>query len=354
MHPKHASDPFRHPLAARLSRRRFLVGVAVAALATAFLAACGSGDEAVEATTTDSQFPVTIQHAFGETTITSAPERVVTVGFTDHDVLLALGVIPVGLRDWYGDYPLGVWPWAQVALGDERPTKLAGELDFEGIAALEPDLILGLYVGLTDDEYATLSQIAPTVAQSGDHANYATPWQEMTLTAGRALGRLPEAEGLIAGVETRLAEARAQHPQFAGLELVYAGMAEGEQFYVETAASTRVAILTALGFVVPPEINDLATDSFYAEISAEQLQLLDRDVVFWELGAAEGTRPLIEGHPVYALLDAAREGRSVFVDDPVLAGALAHADVLSIPYFLDAIVPRLAAAADGDPATSSD
>ena len=208
-------------------------------------------------------------------------------------MLLALGVVPVGLRDWYGDYPQGVWPWAQPALGDQSPTKLASELDFEAIAALNPDLILGLYIGLTQDDYATLSQIAPTVAQSGDHANYATPWQEMTLTAGLSLGCRVEAKALIASADERIASIRAEHPEFEGVQLVYAGMAEGSQIYVETAESTRVAILTSLGFVVPDEINALATDSFYAEISSEQLHLLDRDLVFWELGAAEGTRAAI-------------------------------------------------------------
>lgn len=338
------------------TRRQFITGVGAAALAAAFLAACGSDDDPAEedAAAGEAGWPVTIGHAFGETTIEAEPKRVVTVGFTDHDILLALGVVPVGLRDWYGDYPMGVWPWAQDALGDAAPTKLTGELDFEGIAALKPDLILGLYVGLTEDEYTTLAGIAPTVAQSGDHPSYGTPWQEMTRTAAQAVGRTAEADRLIAAVDDQIARVREEHPEFEGLELVYAGMAEGEQYYVETASSTRVAILTSLGFVVPEEINELATDSFYVPISPEQIKLLDRDVIFWELGAAEGMRPVIEANPLYQSLDAAHEGRAVFVDDPVTAGALAHADVLSIPFFLDTIVPRLVAAIDGDPATSSD
>lgn len=352
--------PVRTPSPAPIegsTRREFITGAGAAALAAAFLAACGTeeGEQPGEDVASGGAgWPVTVRHVFGETTITEQPQRVVSVGFTDHDILLALGVAPVGLRDWYGDYPQGVWPWAQQALGGARPTVLSAELDFEAIAALDPDVILGLYVGLTAEEYETLSQIAPTVPQSGDHANFGTPWQEMTRTAGQVLGRSREAEQLVAGVEERMAQVRREHPEFEGLELVYAGVAEGEQYYVETAGSTRVAILTSLGFVVPDEINALATDSFYAPISAEQLRLLDRDVVFWELGAAEGTRDTIESNAVYQSLDVAREGRAVFIDDPVLAGALAHADVLSIPFFLDTIAPRLAAAVDGDPSTSSD
>jgi iron complex transport system substrate-binding protein len=341
-----------------ITRRRLLTAVPALGIIAAGLS-CGDDDsepggDPSPTGTTANAFPVTIKHAYGETTIDSAPQRLVTVGYTDHDILLALGISPVGLRDWYGDYPQGVWPWAQQALGDEQPAKLTGELDFEAIAALEPDLILGLYVGLTEQEYGSLSRIAPTVAQSGEYENYSTPWQEMTRTAGQALGRQAAAEDLIKAVEDRIAGIREEHPEFSGKELVYAGVAEGGQFYVETSGSTRVNILTSLGFVVPAEIDALATDSFFAEISSEQLRILDRDVVFWELGATEGARPIIEADPVYRLLDAAREGRHVFVDDPVVAGALAHADVLSIPFFLDRIVPRLVAALDGDPATSSD
>src|SRR5262245_4842552 len=109
--------------------RRFLAVLAVAGIA---LAACGS-DEAADppetagetpgttaataaapaATTAAAAFPVTIDHKYGSTTIPSEPQRVVSVGFVDQDTILALGVKPVGIRDWYGDQPNAVWPWAQ-------------------------------------------------------------------------------------------------------------------------------------------------------------------------------------------------------------------------------------------------
>lgn len=126
------------------------------------------------------------------------------VGFTDHDVVLALGVVPVGLRDRYGDHGHGVWPWGEGPLGGAAPELLvAEELNFARIAALEPDLILGLYGGLERGEYETLARIAPTVARSGEHAAFGTPRRDMTRVAGRALGRSGEAEALIAGVERR-------------------------------------------------------------------------------------------------------------------------------------------------------
>ena len=44
-----------------------------------------------------------------------------SVGFAEHEGLLALGVEPVGVRDWYGDQPYATWPWAQDELGDQQP-----------------------------------------------------------------------------------------------------------------------------------------------------------------------------------------------------------------------------------------
>lgn len=42
-------------------------------------------------------YPLTIEHAFGETVIESKPERVATVGWENQDTPLALGVAPVGV-----------------------------------------------------------------------------------------------------------------------------------------------------------------------------------------------------------------------------------------------------------------
>ena len=85
-----------------------------------------SGPAATEAVPTDAAaaFPVTVTHALGSTTIESEPQRVVTVGVTEQDTVLAVGVTPVGVTDWYGDQPYATWPWAQDELGDAQPEVL--------------------------------------------------------------------------------------------------------------------------------------------------------------------------------------------------------------------------------------
>ena len=157
MHLLHASA--RSP---RRGRRGRLGAAALALLVV--VAACSSGDDDTDADTAASSdatsgadpattaggsdgtadsaaFPVTIEHKYGETTIEAPPERVVSVGFADQDLLLALGIVPVAIRDWYGDQPFATWPWATPALGDAEPDRVAihrAELRADPIARSRP------------------------------------------------------------------------------------------------------------------------------------------------------------------------------------------------------------------------
>jgi len=60
------------------------------------------------------------------------------------------------------------------------------------------------------------------------------------------------------------------------------------------------------------------------------------------------------GGPVCADLDVHTKGREVFLDsyDHALGGATSFVSILSIPFLLDELVPMLAAAVDGEPATA--
>ena len=199
------------------------VALAAAAL---LAAACGGDDDAgrpsessaataITTADSDAAFPVSIEHKYGSTTIDAEPARVVSVGFNDQDALLALGVIPVGIRDWYGEQPFGTWPWAQDELGGAEPELLSPngvELNVEAVAALDPDLIVGIYSGMTQSEYDLLSAIAPTIAQPSEFVDYGTPWQEQTRIVGRAVGKVQLAEDLVTSIEDRYASICASTP----------------------------------------------------------------------------------------------------------------------------------------------
>ncbi|MGH8929479.1 MAG: iron-siderophore ABC transporter substrate-binding protein [Egibacteraceae bacterium] len=324
--------------------------------------ACGTGASPPAAGQGAGQgaFPVTIEHKYGSTEVPEEPERVITVGRIEQDAVLALGVVPVAATEWFGEYPGAIFPWAQDALGDAsapevlQPSYSAGGLPFERIAALRPDLILALYSDITARDYDTLSRIAPTIAQPGEYPDLGISWQELTRTVGVALGRTDQAKRLVAGVEARFAQARQDHPEFAGSTALNVYSAGDGTYQAYPPPDLGGRLLTDLGLSVPTEIAELAGGQPFVEISGEQLDLFDTDVLVW-LVDNDAQREQIRANPVYARLDVATEGRDVFLnyETDTLSAATSFQTVLSLPFLLDGLVPLLAAAIDGDPTTTT-
>lgn len=333
---------------AQLGRRRLLTA-AGAMGALGLISACGGGSsEAPPPAAGGSTFPVTVTHSKGDTVVAAAPQRVVTVGFSDQDPVLAMGVRPVGVTDWYGEHPFATWPWAQDELGDATPTVLnrgtftgTPEYRYEEIAALQPDLIVGLYTSMDDPQFQTLSKIAPTIAPPAGFPEWGAPWPEYTRLAGRALGRPDRAEELIAGIDARLAAGA--RPEFTGRTAVVAERLEAGQTFVRSPNDQRSQLLAGLGFTIPAEIGELAGDKDGATISDEQLGLLDRDVLLWNTGFEPTIRAQIEAAPLYPGLKVVQAGRSVFVDDPLVSAAWTWGTVLSLPTVIDTLATTLAA-----------
>lgn len=337
------------------TRREFLIGgLSLAGL----IAACSTVAPAPGATPDPGGgFPVTIDHQFGSTTIPRPPERVISVGLTDQDVLLALGIKPVAVTSWFGLEPAETGPWALPQLGETRPVVLDSVdsgYPYEQIATLHPDLIVGVHWGPTEEaDYTKLSQIAPTLVGTRQFASVNMPWKEETTLIGRAVGQGPKAAELVADVEERFAMARARYPQFAGATAVPAYYG-GDQYGFYGPEEARGRLLNSLGFIVPPAAAGLVKPGEpLVEVSNEQLSLLDGDLVLW-FAYSEDNRKQIENDPVYQQLTIAREGRVVFLgtgEQETLAAAIGFSTVLSLPYALDGLLPLLAAAIDGNPAT---
>lgn len=325
----------------------------VAALCAALtLAACGGDDTAGEtadaSTPAATGLPATVTHKYGSTTIQSEPKRVVALGYTDQDPVLALGVVPVGVGDFLGGFDWRTRAWAQEALGGAEPKVVGGQqINFEAVAAQRPDLIFAINAGLKKADYAKLSKIAPTVAQSGDFIDFGMPWDQQQLLVGKALGRESRAKEEVADLKEEFAAVRAEHPEFAGKTAILAyGGPDGYGAYA--TEDTRSRFLAELGFKVPTEIDRLAKGSFFAQFSEEQFRLLDQDLV-----VMYGKREDIEKNPVVRRLDAVKEGRVIYVPvESEFAGALGFASTLSQDYLLDEWTDEIAKAVDGNPATA--
>jgi iron complex transport system substrate-binding protein len=322
--------------------RRALTVVAAGLLAASTATACASDSDGAAAPAATgaatAAFPVSIAHKFGSTTIDKQPERVVTVGWNDQDPVLALGVVPVSTREWFTEYP--AYPWVKDALGGKTLTTFSAEINFEAIIKQQPDLILAIYETINKETYDKLSQIAPTVIQSADHADEQTPWDVQTLTTGKALGKADEAQALVAAVNAKIDEAKVANPQFAGKTLVVDFGPEKGRHWLIPAKDPRRALFDALGFAAQKESED---------VSEERLDLLDRDVLFVN-GA---TKKDMLASPAFSRLKVATEDRTLYTSfSTPLGGALAYSGPNALLYALDILVPQLRNATDGDPATA--
>ena len=297
----------------RLSRRTFLTLTAGAALVAA---GCSSDEPGAVA----DDGSVTVPHVFGETKIPAPPTRVVSAGLTEQDDLLALGVVPVAVTDWFGGEPFGVWPWAQPKLGGAQPAvlSLADGIQVDQIAALRPDLIVATNAGLDSDTYTRLSAIAPTVAQSGG-APFFEPWTEQATTVGHAVFKHDEMQALIAAVGSAFSAVAEANPQFAGkrVALVTGRLDDGEPQHL--TPRWRSDFLTTMGFAV--------TDT-----------IADAEVVIWATESDDEQAALLADPKV------AQSGRRNVFTGKELAGAIAFASPLSYPVVAERLPSRIAEA----------
>ena len=291
-------------------------------------------------------FPVTIEHVYGETTIPAKPERIATIGWMSQDVVLALGQVPVGipLQTWGGDEN-GVLPWVATAvaqLGGELPARYDDTaIPFEEILSLEPDLILAPYSALTKEEYTRLSQIAPVVAWKD--AVWSGTWQEVTLTIGKALGQEAEAQQLVDATDARIAELAAEHPEFQGKTFTI-GWADPSKSEVGVYIGTdpRVQMIEDLGFKLSDGAAALGSDNFYVPVAYENLNTLDADVfITWQSDQAELDAAL--ANPIFARFAPVASGHHLAMLDRAFVMATSAPSVLSIPWSLEKLVPELSA-----------
>ncbi|MET0898901.1 MAG: ABC transporter substrate-binding protein [Mycobacterium sp.] len=303
------------------------------------IAGCGSSSDSgssSSASETAAADGVTISHKFGETTVPPNPTRVVTVGWTDQDFVLPFGVVPVSSREFFEEY--NGYPWVQAATGGKDiPTWGADEIDFEAIAAQEPDVIFAIYETIDQETYDRLSQIAPTVIQSGDYADEETPWDVQLLTTGTALGKEDQAKELVDKVKARIDEAKSANPDFADKTLVVDFGPESGGHWLLPENDPRRSLFTALGF---------ATQDVDGDVSEEKLEELNKDVLFVN-GA---TKEQMLASPAFARLPVVTEDRTLYTTfESNLSGALTYSGPDALLYALDVLTPQLANALGGRP-----
>ena len=229
-------------------------------------------------------YPITIKHALGTTIIPKKPERIATVAWANHEVPLALGVVPVGFAkaNFGDDDGDGLLPWVAERLKELHADKpvLFDEgdgIDFEAVAATHPDVILASYSGLSQTDYDTLSQIAPVVAYPD--AAWSTDWREMIRLNSAGMGMAPEGEALIKKIEGEIASAVATHPEIRGKKAMFVthlNPLDLSTINFYTTNDTRVKFFKDLGLESPKSVVDVSQPGkFSGSISAERIDMFD-------------------------------------------------------------------------------
>jgi iron complex transport system substrate-binding protein len=346
---------------AAVPRRSLLSLVVAASLAALSLSACSTGStdaaEERQASTTTSvdagAFPVTIDHAYGSTTIESEPKRVVSIGSSDQDVLLALGVVPVGIQKvTWGGNARGTTPWFDAELeklGGTTPTLIdeTDDIPVDEVAALDPDLILATLSGITQEQYAKLSKIAPVVAYPGKP--WMTTWQQSLEMTGKAVGRSDRAAQLEKDTDAQFAKARADFPQIQGKTFIWGALETSDlsQVYYYTPRDLRPVFLTSIGMENAPVIDRISPkDAFYGQLSAERAPELDSDF-FFTYAVMESDAKTFAQDKLIGRIPAIRSGHFWASTDNIASNAAGVPTPLSVPYAIEHFVPKVAAAVAG-------
>ncbi|MEX1079074.1 MAG: iron-siderophore ABC transporter substrate-binding protein [Homoserinimonas sp.] len=334
-----------------MSFRPRLAALAAATAALLVLSGCASAaDDATDEPAGSGVFPVTMEHAFGQTKIPSEPQRVVALGWGSADAAIAMGVIPVGMEaQAYGGDENGVQPWTAEALeevGAETPILIPSSNEapaYEQIAEAAPDLILAVYSGITEEQYELLSEIAPTVAYAD--APWTTPWRDVVTTVGEALGRFEEAQSVLDGVDAVLAEKASEVPELAGKTVAVVWDVSGT-FYVYKPADSRVSFLFDLGLENAPSVDELSNGEspFYFTLSYEELDKLESDIVVAFANTQEEAGTFL-AQSYAQTIPAVKAGAVASVSGVELVAAVSPPTALSLTWGIDEYVAELAEAA---------
>ncbi len=320
--------------------------IAILAMCIVF-SACSSNSVKNEENTSKEHAPdkIVLDHAFGQTILDKKPERVATIAWGNHDVALALGIVPVGLsKANYGvSADKGVLPWTEEKIKElNGKANLFDDLDglnFEAISNSKPDVILAGYSGITKEDYDTLSKIAPVAAYKSKP--WQTLWRDMIKIDSKALGMEKEGDELIKNTEARISKELEKHPEIKGkikgkkVLFTMINAADTSKFWIYTSKDPRANYLTDLGLVFPESLKEFESeDSFAKEISAEEANKInDADVIITY--GDDKTLEALQKDPLLGKINAIKNGAVAVIPDNTPLAASCTPTPLSINYTIE-------------------
>lgn len=324
---------------------RLLVCVAVVGVV---VVGCGGSESATSSSTTQSRdgsaggsfTAVTVDHVFGATEITERPERIVSLDPQWTDILLAMGVTPVGYVTSPQISASGTFPWQGDRLARSTPITYTDGVPFEAVAALGPDLVVGTYVFTSQTDYEKLAGSFDVVAAPTDAQ--VQKWEDLTRLTGRILGEPETAAKVVDDVKKVIAGVASALPGLEGKTIAFANYyAAGNQIVVLSDPDDGANVLFAdLGLKIAPGIVKLGQGvNGRVQLSLEQVDALDGDILLM-LTNGTATSNIVG----WAQLPAVKAGTALILETSG-AWALNTPSPLSVPWALEVIRPALDAAA---------
>ncbi len=338
---------------------------AVIAAAPAFLlalSACSTGSTDAEsdgggsssAKADSGAFPVTIEHALGTTEITKAPTRIATVGWSDHDVVAAFGIVPVGaVKITWGGNKQGSTDWFDAAVEEIDPdAEITRYDDADGIpvseiAKLSPDLILGVNSGMTKEEYAKLKKIAPTVAYP--EIAWGTPWEDCVTIIGKALGQNDKAEKIIKDTNDLIDTEVAKYPEIKGKSAAWATFTPTDTSKIDiyTTTDLRPQLLRRFGLEDGPLVKKNSSgDAFFFTVSAEKARDIEADLLIFYVEQKDQVEK-IKKDPLLGKIPAIQDGTFVASADNAVSMSMSSPSPLAMEVAVKEFLPEIAEAAKG-------
>ena len=337
--------------------RPLLAVFATIAASTLVLVGCSAPDEQEDSAGSSAPaaepgaLPVTIEHKYGSTTISTQPSRVAAMGVGDGDTLLALGITPTTIAP-FADPTQRSAPWNAELLGDAKPEILpnvSAEFGAQISKALStnPQLVTAVGAAPTREQYDTLSRAVPTIVRPAQYQDWQVPWDVQTTEIGKAVGLPDAASKKIAESKKHVADLVAQHPELKGKTgVVVTGSTDGG-VSIYGPGDGRAQMLADYGLSFPESLKPTITSGFYGSISAERLDMLNAaDVVVtvdWS-----GANAKLKADPTWNRQAYVTQGRTVYLDQQV-GSAMSVPTVLTVPWVADQAVAPIAEAAGKRP-----
>jgi iron complex transport system substrate-binding protein len=307
-----------------ITRREFLIGGAAALL----LGGCeGSGNEEDTGEETNIRTR-TADTPRGRVEIPADPQRLVALYTHDlaNALVLELAVIAGPGETGQPDAPFPRYLRGMFGEELEDVTGIAylPEINFEQLAALNPDVILsGIFGGAVDDpQYERLEEIAPTVtylySKGGEYS--IVPWRTVLRKNGEQFGREAAAEDWISRFEDRAADMRERlASDWSGATYaIVQPYADQVYVYGSEAGHIPKTLSDELGLVLAESASRLVDEAGQlaqggTEVSLERLAEIDADILFVPVFAGPDGTPdrsieRLAERPLWSKLPAVRAG----------------------------------------------